>query len=109
MPTRSTAFGLSTALVGLSLLSACHPTPPPPGCTYSVVPSATPMTASGGNIRLLVTTAPTCTWSYQGNDPWITVIPDADSTGQPGTGNGTVMLTAVNNSGATRRSGTATV
>ena len=106
MPSRSTALGLLTALAFLSFLGACHPHP---SCTYAVVPNATPMTASGSNIRLLVTTGPTCTWTYQGNDPWITVAPDADSTGQTGTGNGTVVLTAAANPGASHRSGTATV
>jgi hypothetical protein len=108
MPPCRHVFGQLIALIGLSFLSACHPTPPA-GCTYVVAPAATPMTASGSNVRVLVTTAPSCTWSYQGNVPWITVGPDADSTGQAGTGNGAVVLTAAANSGATHRSGTATI
>lgn len=106
MPSRPTIIGLTTALFGFALLNACHPTP---SCTYAVVPTATPMTAAGSNILLNVTTGPTCTWTYAGNDPWITVTPDADNTGQTGTGNGRVVLSAAANTGASHRTGTATV
>jgi hypothetical protein len=67
------------------------------------------MPASGGNRLLQVTTTPGCTWTYQGNAPWVTVAPNADATGQTGTGNGSVVLAVAPNTGATRRTGTAVV
>src|SRR5439155_10879523 len=79
-------------------------------CTYTAVPDGTPMSASGGAIPVNVTTSQTsCTWTYQSNAPWITVGPDPDSTGQTGTGNGRVLVTAASNTGTSRRTDTATV
>jgi hypothetical protein len=94
----------------LLLLFGTHcPPHPAPSCSYTVVPTATPMTATGGNTLLMVTTASSCTWTYQGNVPWIVVGPDPDSTGQTGQGNGRVILTVAPNTGPARRTGTATV
>lgn len=101
----STAAGVLILLLASLTLTAC-----PPECTYTVVPAGTPMAGGGGNVLVRVTTDSSCTWTFQGNEPWITVGPDADSTGPaPGKGNGTVVLTVAANQGAARRVGTATI
>ena len=106
----STAARLLVSLVALLVFTACPPTPPNPGCSYDVTPTASPMVAGGGNVLLRVTTSSSCTWTFTGNDPWITLGPDPDNTGgAPGTGNGSVILSAAANPGAARRAGTATV
>jgi|RhiMetdeSRZDD1v2_1073273.scaffolds.fasta_scaffold07331_15 hypothetical protein len=96
-------------LVSAAALAGCPPTPPPiqGNCSFSVTPTGTPMVATGGNVKVIVTTANGCRWAFQGNDPWITVEADAD--GAPnGNGNGAVVLKVAANTGA-RRVGTATV
>ena len=100
------AAGLLAPVFGLLPLAHC---PPQPACSYAVVPVSTPMIATGGNRLVRVTTGSNCTWTYRGNDPWLTVVPDSDSTGQTGKGNGSVVLTVAPNPGAARRTGTATV
>jgi hypothetical protein len=89
-------------------LTGC-PGPPPiqAGCSFFVTPTGTPETTAGGNVKVLVTTGTGCRWAFQGNDPWITVEPDADG-GSNGNGNGVVVLKVAANSGV-RRTGTATI
>lgn len=69
------------------------------------------MIAAGGNLLVRVMTTPTsCTWTFTGNVPWLTLGPDPDNTGgAPGTGNGSVILSVAANQGTARRVGTATV
>ncbi len=102
---------ISTAARTLPFLAllALDVCPPKPACVYTVVPTATPMTASGGARLVQVTTNAGCAWTYQGNEPWLTVTLNPDSTGQTGKGNGTVILTAAPNQAGGRRTGTAKV
>jgi all-beta uncharacterized protein len=87
----------------LMMLIACQ-------CTYTVSPASAPAVASGVTIPVNVTaSSSTCAWQYQGNDPWITVGPDPDNTGQTGKGNGRVLVTVAANQGASARTGTATI
>jgi hypothetical protein len=87
----------------LMMLVACQ-------CTYTVAPASAPAVASGVTIPVNVTaSSSTCTWQSQSNDPWLTVGPDPDNTGQTGKGNGRVLVTVAANTGATARTGTATI
>jgi hypothetical protein len=106
----STAARVLIPLAALFVLTACPPNPPQPGCSYDVTPTGSPMIAAGGNVLVRVTTTASCTWTYTGNAPWLTLGPDPDNTGgAPGTGNGSVILTVAANAAATRRAGAATV
>jgi hypothetical protein len=87
----------------LLTLTACQ-------CTYTVAPASAPAVASGVTIPVNVTaSASTCAWQYHGNDPWLTVGPDPDNTGQTGQGNGRVLVTVAPNQGTAARTGTATI
>ena len=98
----SAAARMLIPVPALIALTAC--------CSYTVAPTGAPMIAAGGTFPVNVTTSqPNCSWTFQSNDPWITVGPDPDSTGQTGQGNGRVLVTAAANTGAARRTGTATV
>src|SRR5689334_11840753 len=80
-------IGVLTACALLITLAACQ-------CTYTVAPASAPAVAAGVTIPVTVTTsASTCGWQYQSNDPWLTVGPDPDNTGQTGQGNGRVLIT----------------
>jgi hypothetical protein len=93
---------LATSAV-LVTLAACQ-------CTYTVAPASAPAVAAGVTIPVTVTTSSsTCGWQYQSNEPWLTVGPDPDNTGQTGQGNGRVLITVAPNSGAAARTGTATI
>jgi hypothetical protein len=95
--------GMLAGCAALMTLAACQ-------CTYTVAPTSAPAVASGVTIPVNVTASnSTCAWQYQGNDPWITVGPDPDNTGQTGQGNGRVLVTVAANQGATSRTGTATI
>jgi hypothetical protein len=104
----SPATCLLVPLLALGVLPEDH-CPKKPKCSYAVVPVATPMRAAGGNTLVRVTTASSCTWTYAGNVPWITVDIDSDSTGPTGRGNGSVVLMVAPNPDVTRRTGTATI
>jgi len=74
------------------------------GCTYSLSPSSTTVPAAGGTGSFSVTTSGGCAWTAgpAPTAPWITV-----TSGQNGSGPGTVQFTAAPNSGGPR-SGTIT-
>lgn len=103
--TRVLRFALVTAPGTLAVLSiaACGPGP---GCHYSLSVKGRGVPANGAIVQVQVEAPAGCAWSYQGNDPWISVAsaPPAPS----GNGNGTVAVTAAANAGA-RRVGTANV
>jgi hypothetical protein len=72
------------------------------GCSFTVAPDPVPpVAASGGTVRLEVTTTSTCVWTATSNADWLTAPPNAG-----GTGTGAVDLTAAPNTGGQR---TATV
>ncbi|MFY9728903.1 MAG: hypothetical protein WAJ87_25615 [Bryobacteraceae bacterium] len=73
---------------------------PAPGnaCTYTLSPFPLPAVAtSGGNVPVTVQTAAGCTWVAQGPPSWITLSGTAVNSGP-----GSVTLTVVANTGATR-------
>ncbi len=87
----------------LMMLAACQ-------CSYTVAPTSSPAVAAGVTIPVNVTaSSSTCAWQYQANDPGRTVGPDPDNTGQTGQGHGRVLVTVAPNSGASARTGTATI
>ncbi len=74
------------------------------GCTYSLSSTNVDVVATGqSGITTNVITRVDCAWTATSNDPWITV-----TSGNNGTGNGTVSVTAAPNIGA-RRTGTVTI
>jgi hypothetical protein len=101
------AIGL--AIVSVALTSVGCEGTPSPLCLYTLSLSGAPSISAGGARRINVTTDSACTWSFQSNDPWLTVGPDPDNTGgPPGTGNGALEVQIAANNGV-RRVGTLTV
>jgi hypothetical protein len=68
------------------------------GCNYVLSPAAiTHFPSTGGNGSFTVTTEAGCTWTATPNEPWITI-----TSGNTGTGNGTVNFTVTRNDGDVR-------
>jgi hypothetical protein len=96
-------FGAFSGTIAVAATVACGPGT---GCHYSLSLEGRGVQAGGGTVQVQVEAPAGCTWSYQGNDPWVTV---ADAPPAPsGDGNGTVVVTAAANAG-TRRVGTANI
>jgi hypothetical protein len=74
------------------------------GCTYSLSPTSKsfPYTATNGTVAVTASTG--CTWSAVSNDSFLTI-----TSGNSGSGNGTVAYTVANNTLLTSRSGTLTI
>jgi hypothetical protein len=72
-------------------------------CSSSIAPTSQTIAATGGAGSTLVTTSQGCAWTASSNAAWITL-----TSGQSGTGNGTLTFTVAANSGPAR-SGTITV
>jgi hypothetical protein len=66
------------------------------------------MPGAGGSVAVRVTTQQGCGWTFQGNEAWISAVPAADGTTNPGNGSGGVVLQVALNPGQ-RRTGTATI
>jgi len=99
--------GLACTIVVIAIVSAwgCGGGPGP-SCHYSLTVNTHGLPANGGDVDVKVEAPAGCTWSFQGNVPWITVhgAPPAPS----GSGNGTVVATLAANTGV-RRVGTASI
>jgi hypothetical protein len=97
------ALAAVVAVCPLLLLAACGPGPT---CHYKLSTLGRGMVAAGGSLPVQVEAPAGCSWSFQGDVPWVTVAaaPPAPS----GSGNGTVAVTVAANPG-TRRVGTATI
>ncbi len=68
------------------------------GCSYNLTPTNQSFTPNGGAASIALTTVSGCVWTAQSNANWITV-----TSGNSGTGNGTIGYSvAVNNSGSPR-------
>ncbi|HEY3883613.1 MAG TPA: BACON domain-containing carbohydrate-binding protein [Vicinamibacterales bacterium] len=67
------------------------------GCAFSILPATQNTSSAGGNASVAVTAAAGCSWSTTSAAPWIAV-----SSGQTGSGNGTVQLMVAPNTGAER-------
>lgn len=72
-------------------------------CDYAVAPEAVTSGAAGGNVRITVTTAPSCAWTAVSRASWIVVSAPAN-----GTGSAEITVRTTTNTGAAR-SGTVEV
>ncbi len=74
-------------------------------CDYSLAPTQISFTAAGGNGGFeVITNLPTCGWTAVTQDDWITI-----TTGQSGTGSGSVLFTVAEHAATTARTGTISV
>jgi hypothetical protein len=67
------------------------------GCTYAIAPSAMSASATGDSTTVAVTASANCPWAAISEDTWIAV-----RAGASGSGNGTVTLDVLSNSGPSR-------
>ena len=67
-------------------------------CSGSINSSSQTIGANGGNIQVMVTSANACNWTATPNQNWISA-----TSGAPGSGNGTVVLSVQPNTGASRQ------
>jgi len=72
-------------------------------CSFSISPASQNSTSGGGTASVAVMAPAGCSWSAKSNAPWISI-----SSGQAGSGNGTVQLAVSPNTGA-ERTGTVTI
>ena len=75
-----------------------------PGCAYSIAPNSTNISANGGNGSFSVTSPSGCPWTAMSNSSWISL-----TSGNSGTGFGTVSFSVAPNTGSGTRTGTITV
>jgi Putative binding domain, N-terminal/Viral BACON domain len=75
-----------------------------PSCTYAVAPPSASFDAAGGAGTLAVKTGRACTWAVEKNVAWVTL-----TSGQSGTGDGTVAYTVGSNPAQTDRSASVSV
>lgn len=73
-------------------------------CSYTITPASLSFSASGGPGSVSVSVAPGCNWTATSNDAWISI-----TSGNTGSGNGSVNYTVANNTTTTQRTGTITV
>lgn len=73
------------------------------GCTTAISPASQNSPSSSGTASVAVTAPAGCAWSAKSNAPWIGI-----SSGQNGSGNGTVQLAVSANTGV-ERTGTVTI
>ncbi len=74
------------------------------GCTFSIAPTSESFPASGGTGSLALMAPDGCMWTASSNDSWITI-----TSGESGSGNGTVEYSVAANPGASSRTGTMTI
>jgi hypothetical protein len=74
------------------------------GCTYTIAPSATSVSASATSGTVSVSSAAGCPWTAQSTASWITV-----TSGASGSGNGTVGYSVTANTTTSQRSGSVTI
>jgi hypothetical protein len=75
-----------------------------PSCAFSISPSNRSHTAEAGEDSVAVTTTDGCSWTAASNTDWLTV-----TSGEGGSGNGTVTYAFGANPGPSSRSGTLTI
>jgi glucose/arabinose dehydrogenase len=73
-------------------------------CTYAINPLTQGFTASGGTGTITVTAESRCAWQASANVTWITI-----TSGQVGTGNGTVTFSVAANTTGKNRKGNITI
>jgi hypothetical protein len=80
------------------------PTPPPPACTFTLAPASDRVTALGGVGSFRVTASDECRWTASSSAGWLTI-----TSGNSGTGSGTVVWAAGVSSLVAARTATITV
>jgi hypothetical protein len=95
-----------TICLMMSTLAACGGGPGP-DCSYRLQHTGFGTKAIGSPVQERVEAPAGCTWTYQGDVPWITVAP-APAPATAGSGDGAVTITVAANSGV-RRVGSATI
>lgn len=73
-------------------------------CTYSISPTSQSFGAAGGSGTVTVTAAGGCSWIATSNASWITI-----TSGNSGTGSGTVTYSVAANTSTSSRTGTLTI
>ncbi|HEX5734135.1 MAG TPA: PQQ-dependent sugar dehydrogenase [Blastocatellia bacterium] len=73
-------------------------------CTFVISPTQRSHSAGGGSGNITVTTDVRCAWEAVASDSWITI-----TSGQTGSGNGTVSYTVAPNTTGAMRKGTITI
>lgn len=68
-------------------------------CAYTVSPTSQSVVFGGGTFQVAVDTTSACAWTASSNAPWVTI-----TTGQSGTGPGTVGYVVAQNTATTSRS-----
>ncbi len=74
------------------------------GCTFSIAPISESFAASGGTGSVAVMAPEGCMWTAASNDSWISI-----TSGESGSGNGTVEYSVAVNTGSSSRTGTMTI
>ncbi len=74
------------------------------GCMYSIAPTNESFSASGGSGSVAVMAPDGCMWTAASNDSWITI-----TSGDSGSGNGTVEYSLAANPDTSSRTGTMTI
>jgi hypothetical protein len=102
---RVTFLKAATALAIVSITVArCggpdSPTEPTPVCSIAIAPGENTFGSDGGNASLTVTAALGCAWTTSTNVDWIAI-----TSGNAGSGNGTVAYSVHVNSGTQSRNG----
>jgi hypothetical protein len=101
-------LSLAPGALAAVLASGCDGTPSG-FCTYTLSLRGAPAPPAGAGYGIDVFTDPGCAWTFQSNDPWLTLGPDPDNTGgAPGNGPGALELQVAANTGV-RRVGTLTI
>jgi hypothetical protein len=73
-------------------------------CTYSISPTNLSYTSTGGTGTITLNSGNNCNWTAVTQDNWITI-----TSGNSGTGNGTINYSVANNSGSAQRTGIITI
>ena len=102
---KSTNLSIQSNVPGSPTLVPLSGTGIPPTCTYSISAQTQAFGASGGTGNVGVTASDSnCNWIATSNDSWITI-----TSGNSGSGNGTVNYSVSENTGTTPRAGTMTI
>jgi uncharacterized repeat protein (TIGR03803 family) len=73
-------------------------------CAFSINPTNAPFAAAGGSATVSVTTSDSCPWTAVSNDSFITI-----TSGDSGSGNGTVHYSVAANTNSSEQVGTMTI
>ncbi|MFH2124345.1 MAG: peptidoglycan DD-metalloendopeptidase family protein, partial [Pseudomonadota bacterium] len=95
---RATSLEAGSGISGINFIKITAPT-----CSYSISPTSTAITSTGGTRSVSVTAATGCAWTASSSLSWASVSPSS------GSGNGTVSVTVASNTTGSPRTGTITI